>query len=107
MHLEPENEEDRIKDDNEVEPNGELIENSLITYRDLNPIFFQKDDPDIERQCNPRSCAMATSTMSNTRHKWFLTFYTRRTHEILNALQGPLNYQTGLKKMPFMIQASP
>ena len=50
MHLEPENEEDRIKSDSEVEPDGELIENSLITYRDLNPIFFQRDDPDIERQ---------------------------------------------------------
>ena len=44
MYLEPDSVEDR------VEPEGEVIHNSLITYKDLNPIFFQRDDPDIERQ---------------------------------------------------------
>ena len=29
---------------------GEFIQNSPITYKDLNPIFFQRDDPDIEKQ---------------------------------------------------------
>ena len=44
MYLEPDNAEEG------VEPEGEVIEISMITYKDLNPIFFQRDDPDIERQ---------------------------------------------------------
>ena len=44
MYLEPENPEDG------VEPDREVVQNNLITYKDLNPIFFQMDDPDIERR---------------------------------------------------------
>jgi hypothetical protein len=44
MYLEADNAEEG------VEPTGEVIHNSLITYKDLNPIFFQLDDPDIERR---------------------------------------------------------